>query len=307
MRIAIALVAVLYWSLVAPAMAQDSTVFACDKLTADAIDPDRVSAPTLLQDINPSAIKICSNDFKKSKHLVRLKYQLERAKVAQVLYYDKGTSFNPSVLQQLAKANHIPSLILLGTIYGSKQYNGYDLKKVRKYYLKAASLGSDFGKAFAGEILVLLPKNPKDRERGLALLHEMAGKSIEHSQYALGWDYEFTVRDYDKAIYWYKKAFLGGFPRAFDSLKQIYQTHRSDQFSNNLLHAWLQEGHAAGNDFATVGLAIQFREGIHIKQDLLRAKSLLESIDVRNKRLNAFVARTILEIGNQINKQSKEK
>lgn len=137
----------------------------------------------------------------------------------------------------------INALLCLGNMYAQGKEIEKNSLKARRYYKMVEAI-----------LIEDAERGDASAQRKLAGLYEK-GKIGE--------------TDYDKAVYWYKKAAVKGDAHAMKSLGELYLCRGNN--NPEMAVKWLQEAASQGNDSAMIKLGTMYKSGNEVEQNYDKA------------------------------------
>lgn len=193
------------------------------------------------------------------------------------------------ILKELGNKNHTDALYALGHIY---QYgDGVPVNKelALDYYKKAADTGNTYCQYLYGAYCLCGTLGIKKYKEAYLYSKAAAEKGYKHAYYYLGEAYYFgygVKQDYQKAIYCYEKDSYD--PDTAYSLGYIYEHGKGVEIDGKKAATYYQNSAAYGNNDARVALAMLYKKGKIIAQNLFKAFDLLQSAAEENHPQGMF-------------------
>jgi TPR repeat protein len=164
----------------------------------------------------------------------------------------------------------VDSIYNLGIIYKNDLK---DYPKAIELYEKAYKLGLSDGAYSLG---ILYEDFYKDYPKAIEWYEAAHKAGNENAAYALGILYMDIYKDYPNAIKWYEIAYKMGDNDAAHSLGLLYKDALKD-YAKAL--EWFQISFDKHKRYASLyWIGIMYKDGIGVKQDLVKARSLLQKV-----------------------------
>jgi len=234
----------------APARAQSADLVLCDRIAADASDPDKPKDVKGVAAIAPSdvptAIKFCRVASASSR---RALYELGRAYAA-----NRQTAEAFAAYRKAADKGSSAAMVELGVMYGTGTGAAKDAAKARELFERAAKAGNARGMTNLAAIDGSVTSNPTQARD---MLLKAAEENSAEAQFELGVMYAQGTggpKDDVAARAMFEKAAAQNYPEALEWLGAFTQAGRGGAQDTRLARTYYERAAALGDENAKAAL-----------------------------------------------------
>lgn len=218
-------------------------------------------------------LKDNSNEELSKKHLIiAAEKGYAKAQVDIACIENKKGNFKEAFiwLNKAAVQNDAEAIAMLAGFYlGQHEFIPQDLDKAFELYEKSSNMGNDYATMMTGLSYCYGLGRTKNTDKGIPLLEKVANntnsKHKVQSQFILGQIYS-EIKNPNKSIYWFKKAYENGHIAAIDFIGKIYEFDPSCKNYHESFK-WYTLGAEKGIDQPMNGLARAYYYGRGVAKD----------------------------------------
>jgi TPR repeat protein len=235
-----------------PAHAQSADLVLCDRLAADAADPDKPAdvkgVPEVAASDIPTAIRFCKTAGNSSR---RALYELGRAYAASRQLPEAMAAW-----RKAADKGSTSAMVELGVLYGSGAGVVKDEEQARKLFERAAQAGNPRGIANLAALSGGSGSAPADPARAREMLQKAAETNAE-AQYQLALmlaDGSGGEKDEAGARSLFEKAAAQNHPGALEEMGEFSETGRGGPKDKDAAKSYYERAAALGDENAKKAL-----------------------------------------------------